>query len=152
MGGAKDWVILQKRATAYHLFSMLRYVSFLFPFGYIAVLAWNISIPWSWFDVASIIVIALLSGISYSGLGVASIMVIALLASIIDIALISYSGPGVALMIVIALLSGILFHYNCKDFWNVWMILDRRIIRDGGIKTELDAWIKYEIDKNRTEN
>lgn len=110
--GNKEWVIIQKRGTAYHLFSMLRAVSFLFLFCYIIFIIWNeywgniIPISWSWFGVASII--------------------------------------------VIAFLSGIIFHYNCKDVWNDWMILDKMIIRD--IKSKLDDWIKEEIDKNRNEN
>ncbi len=114
--GDKEWVIIQKRATAYHLFSMLRYVSFSFLFCYtiIIFLIWT---GWCGHTIS----------ISCSGLGVAS-------------------------MIVIALLSGIVFHFSSKDVWNVWMILDKKIIRDRDIKLELDAWIKEEIDKNRNEN
>ena len=108
--GDKEWVIIQKRATAYHLFSMLRDISVLFLLSYFIFLFWNelyghvISISW-W---------------------------------------------GVVLTGAVAFFSTILFHLACKDVWEAWELLDRKIIKE--IETDLDDWVKEEINEGGGKN
>ena len=54
---------------------------------------------------------------------------------------------GVGLTYGIVILCTISFWLACDDIWDVWMILDREIIKD--IESDLDAWVKDEIEEDR---
>jgi hypothetical protein len=104
--GDKEWVIIQKRATAYNLFDMLRGISILFIFCYTLILIWYVfNYHYTVFR-----------------LGVGSIYGIALFCTA-------------------------LFWFSCKDIWNVWMLLDRKIINDEEISGDLDKWKEENLCK-----
>lgn len=54
---------------------------------------------------------------------------------------------GVSLTYLIAISCTVFFWLACKNIWDEYMILDRKIIKD--IESDLDSWIKEEISKNK---
>lgn len=105
--GDKEWFVIQKRATAFHLFNMLRSVSISFLFSYTLSLVWN-----QLFGTLSIF----------------------------------WLGAGLVYGVVVSCC--ILFWLSCREIWEVWMLLDRKIVKD--IEPELDSWIKDEKESFAT--
>lgn len=50
--------------------------------------------------------------------------------------------PGVALVLGVTFLCVIIFHLACREVWNVWMMLDRKLIKE--IESDLYTWAKEE--------
>jgi hypothetical protein len=101
--GDKEWIIIQKRATAYSFFDMLRWITILFLLVYTITLVHNVY-----------------GQIDYWGVG---------------------------LIYGITIFCTIIFWHACKNIWDEYMVLDRKIIKD--IKPDLDSWIQEEeIDKD----
>jgi len=100
--GDKEWVIIQKRATAYSLFDMLRWITILFLLVYTITLKYNVY-----------------GQIDYWGVG---------------------------LIYGIIIFCTIIFRRACKNIWDEYMLLDRKIIKD--IEPDLDSWIQEEISED----
>ena len=100
--GDKEWVIIQKKASAYNLFNMLFIVSLGFFYIYAIILIVNIFERY--FDINVI---------------------------------------GVILTSLILIASNIIFLTGCEETWDIYQLLDRRLLKD--IEEDLEGWIKEEI-------